>query len=370
MVTPVITEGPAIGCAGRGRTCSFTGRPFFIFHYKDYCIMANPIWKDYNVLLGTGEWFNYIIRIDNVQVYAGKAYSKTGAADPVYIKINEIVADYLTRAIPNWESASPVEIPFAYAEVKVGSTTLDSATFTPDWSYNDDYVLATDGLCFPIDGWIANGQHLLYSAYGSVNPSMHIEYNDRHPDFLATDFNVDFLISGSTEDVALGGTIEGARVYAIPLASYSNLKEVTIGTKTWKVWPGCCRYVLHYINAYGGWDSLLIRGNGKQTDTLKRYTRKEPYNNATAPARGTDNYVNEIGAKYELHPGIMTEEQAARMFHLLNSCCVYLEDMQEGAIRPIVLTNATSEYKTWANQGHKLIEYTIEAELAQDRLRR
>ena len=77
-----------------------------------------------------------------------------------------------------------------------------------------------------------------------------------------------------------------------------------------------------------------------------------------------------MGAKYELHPGTMTEAQAARMPHLLNSPEVYLEDMQAGRIFPVVLTNTTSEHKTWANQGHKLVEYTIECELAQDRLRR
>jgi hypothetical protein len=387
MVHPVITEGPAIGCAGRGRTCSFTGRPFFIFHYKDYCIMAYPIWKDYNVLLGTGEYFDYTISVDGAQVYAGRAYSKTGQSDPVYIKVNDIIADYFTRAVPNWYDPDPAAILDIAAVVKVGETTKASLIFAPDWSYNDNYLRSRDGLSFPIDGWICNGQQLLYSDAGTpATPNMRVTFMGERGDFAPWlspehgDFGNDFFISGWWEDVTLynyGRT--DARVFAIDLRDYTDIYKVEIGTladsvftplRSWKIWRGCCRYVLHYINAYGGWDSLLIRGNGKQTDTLKRYTRKVPYNNGSAFYGGTENYVNEIGAKYELHPGIMTEAQAARMFHLLNSCCVYLEDMQEGAIRPIVLTNATSEYKTWANQGHKLIEYTIEAELAQDRLRR
>lgn len=340
--------------------------------------MANPIWKDFFATLGTGEYFDYTILVDNAQVYAGRAYSKTGAASPVSIKINEVVADYIPQAIPNWGDPDPAEIPSVYAVVKVGNITITSGSFTPDWSYDyDNFVPEVDGICHPIDGWISNQQTLLYSTLGSWTPTMRVTFMGERGDFAPWlgpgdgDFNNDFFISGWWQDVTLSNYDRtGWRVFAIDLSQYADVYKVEIGGKTWKVWPGCCRYVLHYQNAYGGWDSLLIRGNGKQTDTLKRYTRKVPYDNRTYYYGGTDNYVNEIGAKFELHPGPMTEDQAARMHHLLNSRCVYLEDMQAGQIRPVVLTNATSEYKTWANQGHKLIEYTIEAELAQDRLRR
>ena len=331
--------------------------------------------------LGEGTYLDYTIEVGGYQVFAGRAYSKTGAVDLLYAKINDIVADYMGRVLPAFGSSTTTAIanPISNitAVVKVAGNVVASVEFTPDWSYDFNYVRETDGISFPIDGWIVQGQHLLYSDLGSpATPTMRVTYMGERGDFQPWlgsgngSFNNDFFISGWWEDITLTNSVSGARDFYINLAPYADLYKVEIEGHTWRVWPGCCRYVLHYINAYGGWDSLLIRGNGKQTDTLKRYTRKEPYYNGTYVNRGTENYVNEMGVKYELHPGTMTEAQAARMPHLLNSCCVYLEDMQEGKIWPVALTNTTSEHKTWANQGHKLVEYTIECELAQDRLRR
>lgn len=339
--------------------------------------MAYPIWKDWFVTLGTGAWFSYKVLIDGVEVFNGKAYSKTGVASQVQVKVNDIVADYLGRAVPDWSVETPVAIPSVYVQVKVANTILDAKELYGNWSYENDFVPEVDGLCFPVDGWITEGQHLLYSTLGNWIPTMRVTYMGERGDFAPWlsanngDFGNDFFISGWWENVSLDNNgLTGMRVFAVDLSQYSDVYKVEIGGKTWKIWRGCCRYVLHYMNGYGGWDSLLIRGNGKQTDTLKRYTRKVPYDNGTASNRGTENYVNEIGAKYEFHPGPMTERQASRMWHLLNSVSVYLEDLEKGEIRPIVLTNAVSEYKTWDNQGHRLIEYTIEAELAQDRMRR
>ena len=339
--------------------------------------MAHPIWKDKYVTLGTATYLDYTIEVGGYQVFAGRAYSRSGSAEPLAVKVNDIVADYLERGTPNWAAELAAAIPTITAVVKVGGTAVDTTEYYNDWSYDLDYVREVDGLAKPIDGWVANGQHLLFTTMGNWTPTMRVTYMGERGDFQPWlgsgngSFNNDFFISGWWQDVTLNNNgLTGQRVFCLDLSQYADLYKVTICGKTWKIWPGCCRYVLHYLNAYGGWDSLLIRGNGKQTDTLKRYTRKVPYHNGTSTARGTENYVNEMGAKYELHPGTMTEAQAARMPHLLNSPEVYLEDMQEGRIFPVVLTNTTSEHKTWANQGHKLVEYTIECELAQDRLRR
>lgn len=341
----------------------------------------NPIWRDYNVTLGYGTYFDYTIIVDGVTAFAGRAYSHSGEAEYVSIKVNDIVADYLQRTIPTfYDEILPVTIYGATAKVKVGSTELAEETFFADWSYDRNYQQARDGLCFPIDGWISNNQHLLYSDLGSVDDiTMHLTYQGPHPDFQPWtapghgSFNSDFLIMADSEDITLDGDgTEGQpRVFPIHLWDYSDLAEVYIGGYTWKVWPGCCRYVLHYINAFGGWDSFLIRGNFKQTDSVKRYNHKIPYNNRwDDQERGTDTYVAELTPKYVLHSGMLTENQASRMHHLLNSCCVYLEDMQEDKVLPVVLTNSSTEHKTWDNQGHRLIEYTIEAELAQERIRR
>ena len=58
------------------------------------------------------------------------------------------------------------------------------------------------------------------------------------------------------------------------------------------------------------------------------------------------------------------------MHHLLNSTEVYLYDILKDQMIPVVLTNSTSEYKTYRNNGYKLFNYTIEVSYANDRIRR
>ena len=53
------------------------------------------------------------------------------------------------------------------------------------------------------------------------------------------------------------------------------------------------------------------------------------------------------------------------MHHLLNSPTVYLHDVVKGKVYPIVLTGSVTEHK-----NNRLNQYAIEAELAQDRIRR
>ena len=66
----------------------------------------------------------------------------------------------------------------------------------------------------------------------------------------------------------------------------------------------------------------------------------------------------------------MTEAEASKMHHLLESTNVCLWDNVEGVMRPVVLTDNNVAHKTYKGEGRNLIRYTITAELARDRQRR
>ena len=204
-----------------------------------------------------------------------------------------------------------------------------------------------------------------------------VQYGGPRPDFRALDFNSDFLISAeqSTEQFS-ANDVTGYRVFSIILPEQewaSEARSITIGKHTWQV-VDCAEYVLHYVNAYGGWDSLLVGGNGKATDSIKHYeTGVVALNSANnAESRRTKrNYVNNLTRKYTFHTGVLTEEQSSRMHHLLESPLVFLQILDEGGQwYPVILTGNTCEFKTYRNNGNKLMEYTIEAELAENRMRR
>ena len=69
-----------------------------------------------------------------------------------------------------------------------------------------------------------------------------------------------------------------------------------------------------------------------------------------------------------MHTGLLNDDEASRMHHLLNSTEVYLYNMNSGEMIPVTLNNTQTEYKT--HKGNGAITYTIEATLAQDRIRR
>lgn len=349
--------------------------------------MATPIWKDTLVTIGSGTYADYTIYADSEEsgqvIYTGRAYPKPGSS---WIEIipNSIIADFLEHSSPDWYGKTMQMQNYERTFVINGAGYSSSLTFRNDWSYEEGYDPQTMGLSFPIDGKVDPRQLLLYTEYGdSENLDILVQYGGPRPDFQPWigpgegSFNADFLISAkeATEQV-WGYESEGYRVFAIQLSNYDwmeGARRLTIGTRVWDV-VECAEYALHYVNAYGGWDSLLVTGNGKATDTIKHYetgvagtTRTtDPDNNRTRR-----NYVNDLTRKFTLHTGTLTEAQSRRMHHLLESPVVFLQDLSEGTrIRPVVITGNTCEFKTYRNNGNKLMEYTIEAELAETRMRR
>lgn len=354
-----------------------TGGAFFIFIHKGIKTMAVPIWKDTRVLVGSGSYADYQIRLENGPViFNGRAFPLPGATS-IYVTINEICADYMAHTVPDYDGKTT---PLAYEKtfvVKHNGRT-NTFIFRNDWSYNNRFYPGIMGLSFPIDGRVDRRQTLLYTEKGdSEMLDILVQYGGPRPDFRALDFNSDFLISAekSTEQFYADG-VTGYRVFSIILPEQewsSEARSITIGMHTWQV-VDCAEYVLHYVNAYGGWDSLLVAGNGKATDSIKHYeTGVAALNSAYKPEsrRTKRNYVNNLTRKYTFHTGVLTEEQSSRMHNLLESPMVFLQILDEGTQwYPVILTGNTCEFKTYRNNGNKLMEYTIEAELAENRMRR
>ena len=349
--------------------------------------MASPIWKDTYVTLtpaGGENYVDYRVTLDGSVIYSGRAYIKGGGAT-VDVRINDICADYLGRNTPHFDAPPPVltldyERTFVVEQwdtVLEAWDTADTVTFRNDWSYLYGFNPAADGLSFPIDGKAAQAQWLVFTDEHSANTiTVHLHYGWDGPDY-DEDYNLDFLILNNQADVILDATGVGAfRVFALDLSTFPGLADVTIGAHTWKISRCTGRYALHYVNAYGGWDSFFIAGNGRRTDGLTRHETGALSDNASAypeVRRNRRNYLNEIAAVYELHTGLMTDRESARMHNLLNSPQVLLEDFEADSLHrvsPVVLTGTSTPHLTYANNGRQLMEYTITAQLAEERLRR
>lgn len=336
--------------------------------------MANPIWKDYYVNLGTADSAQFRILVGEDVIYTGKAHKRPGQENN-QIRINDICADFLENVFPKLVGTTFTEAEYVSFVVQTlsGETWSTKATvqFDNDWSYDYDFNPATMGMCFPVNGHIDLRQWVVFTAYNAKTITATIKlangdsFDVRISVEISSDFNADYNNDFSR---SVRASQTGTAVF--DLSKWGDVKSVTIGNKSFKVVNTCSRYALYYLNAYGGWDSLLIEGNHSEVDNLTRHMRETEYDNRNVQNRGTHNYVNEIVKTLTLHTSWLSDDESSKMHHLLNSTNVYLGDLNSGRMIPVVLTDTTSEYKTYKGNGGKLVNYAINVTIAQERIRR
>lgn len=322
--------------------------------------MANPIWKDKLITVNyDGGLYRIIEGSTNDVIFTGRAFLQPGGAT-IDVVVNDPIADYIagrTHFLPtiNQATFTPNGIPFEfvfeeYLEFSQTWDELDRAEFDDNWSYDYGYVQGVSQ-SFPIDGRIDARQPILYSAYEQTS-------------IVAQRYFKNGTSSNVTCSIGLT-PLSGTGCF-LP-ASWTNLDRVVIGSNTYKVVTDCAKYALYYINPYGGWDSYLIRGEAKEVDNLTRHDRKMVYVNKKIENRGEDNYLTEVDKTFTLNSGALTDDEASRMPYLLNSTYVFLYDFSLGEFLPVVITDSVTEYKTYKNEGRRLINYVITVKLAQDR---
>lgn len=342
--------------------------------------MAIPIWKDCYVTLGSADSMFYRISLHDTSevIYSGKAYKRPGETS-ITARINDICADWIENVLPVLSQAEftrlnlPVTFDVTASADGTTWTSKGSYQFLNDWSYDYGYNASTMGLSFPVNGRIDARMPITWTALGVSSVTATI-YRKNGTSFNTTiqvavtgngDFNNDFNndFSRSVRSAASGTAV------FFP-STWSNVAAVKIGTSRWTVVTDCAKYALYYVNAYGGWDSLLIEANDMEADTLRRYTREVVYDNNDIRNRGIQNYVNEITKSFTLHTGWLKDSEAALMHHLVNSTDVYLYDIATSQMIPVTIPTTSLDYKTFKNQGNKLVNYTLQVQVAQNRIRR
>lgn len=340
--------------------------------------MALPIWKDLIVSLGDYDSMNFRLRVGNTNgelIYNGRAYRRPGEEE-IGIRINDICADYLKNTLPILSQAEFTDLEFPvtfYVQREVEGVWEDvtNVAFLNDWSYDPSYNVDTMGMAFPINGHIDARQWLMYTASDASSISALLTFKDGStaqviiPVAISDDFNTDY-----NDDFSRSLRSAGSGTAVFDLSAWDDVASVTINGKTWDVVSDCREWVVYYVNAFGGWDSLLIEGNTTERDDLTRHTRDVEYDNRDLRNRGTQNFVNEIAKTYTLVTSWMSDDESSRMHHLLNSPEVYLFNINSGVILPVILANTTTEHKTFKSNGGRMVNYTFDAVLAQERLRR
>lgn len=287
-----------------------------------------PIWKD-TYYTTTAASVNYSIRLNGETIFTGKAVRYPGA-DNMQININKICRNYLESDIATLLESMPssntnLDHPNAQRTFNfyTGSTKVNDYVFYQDYSYTNDKPTTGSSIIVsnPINGHFVPGMLKVRTYRGTSS----------------------YYTTGSaSSSTGLGYT---TRVKCVP-------------------------YVLYYLNSYGGWDAFAIEGTGIKKDAYTTYRTDQSYNNTTLQFE-TNKYVQEIKTSYELNTGLLSDEQSANLAkNLLGSVKVYLQNIDEGWLKPVIITDNNITYQTYQTNGRKLCQYKINVQESQTKIRK
>ena len=325
----------------------------------------NPIWKDYYYMLtDTPEDYpdgcRYRVVSGNTICFEGRAYPRPTDSE-LYVRLNDIIEPYLEK---NWpQEAADFDGISCRVEIWDGEAWHSSSAiwFARDWSYDRSVVSpGTYNSSRPVLRRVHPLQRIPVWTDDSVF-ELDLHFADAVGDYN-NDYSSDYFVTGErTEEEE---EYHSGNWWFFDMRNYLGAVSVEFNGNTYPV-QGCERFILYYVNAYGGWDWLPVEGKTRESDAVKRHTYEAVYNNIPIYARGRFNHVNELTHHYTFYTGWLTDAQSELMPQLLNATTVYVHDTKTNEVLPVVLTNSSTEHKQ-----NGLNQYTIEADLAQNRLRR
>lgn len=341
----------------------------------DHSKVIQPIWSDVYYHNDDTSRLDYTITDEtNEIIYSGTAIAEPGTNE-INFNINRICADYINSHLPNGLIPG-INYVYDYTKLfKINSKSneeLGKYRFYNSYAYeplpmriflNDPIKRKMDGDKMIIEA--DKRQYTFVSAYNRrENPvTLTLAYE------LNTSVNNTFFeLTDSAMFVRIGDGFEMPSTIYVPKNFICFTTESTDGQLQYNAVDTCYEYCLYYVNAFGGWDSLLIKGNVLKTDNITSNYYTKGYNNTTLEF-GKVKYLNEIKTTYRLHTDWFNDDEQSRLHHLLGSNEVYLHNLATDKIEPVIITNKTVEYKTFTNNGKKKWNNTIDVEVAQAKIR-
>lgn len=266
----------------------------------------------------------------------------------------------------------------SYVEVKTGITTLN-------YLLKDDYVVVD--VFSSSDKDMANQDKIAsvkyyYDYTFKTDPDEEFLLIKNDPIFNYVDSRqflpVTVANPGGTKYLTISSpdihkiiTDEGTYTMFKLIDSHFNYVYVLYGVndeeiRTFDVKDTCAKYVLYYLNAHGGWDSLLFEGKCTKTNSYEKSTILKDFNN-TKLEFGNEHYLKNITTTYRCTTNFINDEQAKKMYNVFQTTKAYLYSFEDGETIPVLVNNNNYEVKSYRNNGRKLFTYTIEMQASQNK---
>ena len=337
--------------------------------------MAVPIWKDHFSNLGSVASQYFRIRVNSTTIYQGRAY-RAASSGNLYIRINDICADYMAQTPPPVPNSTPSQVafPLSFTVQKSSNgstwTTVETVSFNDDWSYDPSFDPSVNGYSFPITGRVDLRQTVFQTMAATGAVSIAAKYGTTNRTISRSAVNTSDGTALKNSLIHAGGAWLDFPVPTYEVYSSKTITEFTIGNSTYVVSPKCCEVVLYYKNPFGGYDHLLIEGNARRHRTSTRETFTANYDN-TAQRREEWVFEGENAETWTLHTGLLTDEESSRMPYLLESTDVFFCHLSAASVFiPALIETNSYDIKTYKSNGRTMTDYAFDVRIAQKQYRR
>ncbi|MCM1502190.1 MAG: hypothetical protein NC115_05935 [Bacteroidales bacterium] len=338
-----------------------------------------PVWQDQKITFNYKEVSFPIYSNDFSDIIATiHAYARPGK-ESVDVALNSIIADYLKTEFPDVSKLDPVThvipLPDYFRTFKIlAGHDMYVLKVTNNYSYDESVKLNVPWTLIrpEIDPRMPLIIHCVVDAETAQNFIIRANYLDGTSG-PAIKISMPLSDDSGTVSHVLYG--KPGEIFTVPdNTEISEIQmSIAIGNKMpypkIKVTGTGCRYALYYVDAYGYWRWLVVDGRAARSDSYQRHNFKRAADSVLS-SRENVNYQNDITRTYRLSTGWLTDDQAGLMHHLIGSVNVMLYDMEDGSFTPVVLTDASCDYKTYKGESRAPVTYTITAQVAKDFVRR
>lgn len=311
---------------------------------------VEPVWKDDSISV-VGDYTQYTLFADGETVYEGAVYGLNGRAE---LSVNDIAKQYLSYDDLRWGTEKSVNSNYcrSFSIADDNGDTIFKRSYFNSYGYDNPIPMSGNLMVLsePIDGDIPFGAEIPLSVFSKTS----VTYS---------------IYKGNT--VAFNGTNPSrTNTNHLLRADGINVPYIIGGVEYYRSVPRCeGQYVIYYVNAFGGWDALLVKGNSKRSDNISIYSYDRKRDNTTARHQST-RYMDDITPKWELHTSWLDDEHSRRMHHLLESNMTYLYDVINDRLVPTVVTDTKCDWLTYRNNGRKMVNYAITMNESQKKDRR
>lgn len=316
----------------------------------------------HNLTVPGDSYADYSIDYKGETIYKGRIYARGEAAETVEIDIAPICRDWLDTNYSALLGSAPTPIS---AEVP-----------TDEMNRNTIGIFSVDGTLYPIKYDYSAEYILDVGTSGNLNDPI-TEEVDRRQYIPISAFN----LSGPTDVAWVIGeeaSTQTASSQNINLMA-QNIRAVEPGTEItatnfgvthkFKVVDECRnRFVIYYVNKMGGLDALLCSGRRSENWNPDRIDMRLYTDRRDRLKFENTRIYQEIGHLYNLTTPYLSDEQAEKIDHLINSPKVFIHDFENDAITACLVNTSGLETKLRRQDG--LVYYNFQVIRSQPEIRR